>query len=99
MTWYCRIEAASSAVRLPSAELMSSNAPLLGAKMVKSGVVLTASVRFVALTAPRKALRPASWAMTLTFGGIVRRPSMTWITPPSNAMSFGSSASCHIQNE
>jgi hypothetical protein len=60
MTWYCRIEAASSAVRLLRAELMSWKASLLGAKMVRSGVVLTASVRLVALTAPRKALRPAS---------------------------------------
>jgi hypothetical protein len=67
---------------------MSWNASLLGAKMVRSGVVLTASVRLVALTAPRKALRPASWATVLTFGGIVRRPSMMWMTPPSNAMSW-----------
>jgi hypothetical protein len=81
------MEAASSAVRLLRAELMSWNASLFGAKMVRSGVVLTASVRLVALTAPRKALRPASWATVLTFGGIVRRPSMMWMTPPSNAMS------------
>jgi hypothetical protein len=47
-------------VRLLRAELMSWKASLLGAKMVRSGVVLTASVRLVALTAPRKALRPAS---------------------------------------
>jgi hypothetical protein len=77
-------------VRLPRAELMFWKAALLGAKMVKLGVVLTASVRLVALTAPRKALRPASCAMVLTFGGIVRRLSMMWITPPSNAMSFES---------
>jgi hypothetical protein len=87
MTWYCRIAAASSEVRLLTAELMSWNAALLGAKMVRSGVVLTASERLAALTAPRKALRPASWATVLTFGGIVRRPSITWMTPPSNAMS------------
>jgi hypothetical protein len=87
MTWYCRIAAASSVVRLARAELMSWKAALLGAKMVRSGVVVTASVRPVALTAPRKALRPASWATVLTFGGKVRRPSITWMTPPSKAMS------------
>jgi hypothetical protein len=47
-------------VRLERAELMSWKAALLGAKMVRSGVLVTASVRLVALTAPRKALRPAS---------------------------------------
>jgi len=60
MTWYDRIEAASSVVRFESAELMLWKASLLGAKMVRSGVVLTVSVRSVLLTAPRKALRPAS---------------------------------------
>ena len=71
-----RIEAASSAVRLPSAELMSSNAPLLGAKMVMSGVSLTVSNRLVALMAPRREESPAAESVSAVFSGIANTVSM-----------------------
>lgn len=86
ITWYCSTEAASSVLMLASTELMLWKAALLGAKMVRSGVVFRASVRSVALTAPRKAVRLASWATVLTFGGMESSPSMMWMTPPLNSM-------------
>jgi hypothetical protein len=77
MTWYVKIDARASSLKFASADPMLWKASLIGAKMVRSGVESTASMRLVALRAPRRAVRFAADAVAETFSGSVRTRSMT----------------------
>lgn len=71
-----------SEVKLPTILPIALKASLLGAKMVRSGVSTTESVRLAVLMAPSAAVRLALDSVSVTFSGITRRLLMTWMVPP-----------------
>lgn len=62
-------------------------AALFGANMVTDSMVSTALTKPALMRAPAAAVRFAATAVVETFIGRVSTESMTWIIPPSKAMS------------
>lgn len=67
---------------------MAAKAALVGAKMVRSGVVSTAATRSAVVRAPASAVRLAARAVVEALAGTVRTVSMMWTTPPENWTSW-----------
>lgn len=87
MTWYSRMLASCSVVKLPAAVPIAWKAALDGAKIVTSLRLSTAEMRLVWVRAPASAVRLLSTAEKERDMGTVRTVSIICMTPPSNMRS------------
>ena len=67
---------------------MAWNASLLGANTVKSDTISTVDATPALTTAPMTLESPKVVPVVEAFWGGTRKLSITWITPPSNLMSW-----------